>query len=72
MKHGNGTKIINMIKEEPSDSAVKMVKDRFYDSIDNYKKIAPNIAKKELNLMLMEIEKITGQKDFFKEILQNI
>ena len=64
-------KLINMIKDQTTDNAVKMVKDRFLNSIDNYKKIAPNIAKKELNLMLMEIEQNTGQKDFFKKILQS-
>ena len=65
-------KLINMIKDQSSENAIKMVRNRFLESIENYKIIAPNTAKNELNLMILKIEDDTGQKEFFNEILREI
>tara|TARA_B100000780_G_scaffold70314_1_gene46899 strand:+ start:1174 stop:2262 length:1089 start_codon:yes stop_codon:yes gene_type:complete len=65
-------KLIKMVQNTQSDIAIKEVQDKFFSAINGYKTVAPNMAKKELNMMLMEIERETMQKNFFKEILQNI
>lgn len=65
-------KLKNMIKDQPTEVAINNVKDKFFNSIDVYKKLAPNIASRELNLLLMEIEDAVKQKDFFKEIIRSI
>ena len=46
-------KLINMIKDQSSDFAIKACKDRFFNSIIGFKSTAPNLAKKELNLLLL-------------------
>ena len=65
-------KLIHMITGLSTEEAIKEVKIKFINSINNYKVVAPNIAKKELNLMIMEIEEDTNQKGFFNEILQEV
>jgi len=65
-------KLIKMVQSTAADKAVSVVQKKLFESIGNYRKIAPNIAKKELNMLLIKIEKETNQKNFFKEILQNI
>ena len=65
-------KLINMITGLSTKEVIKVVKIKFINSINNYKVVAPNIAKKELNLMILEIEKDTNQKEFFNEILQEV
>ena len=51
---------------------IAAVQKKLLESIGSYRNIAPNTAKKELNMLLLEIEKKTNQENFFKEILQNI
>ena len=65
-------KLINMIKDQSSDFAIKACKDRFFKSIIGFKSTAPNLAKKELNLLLLEIEAETKQINFHKEIIKDL
>lgn len=65
-------KLIHMITGLSTEEAIKVVKIKFINSINNYKIVAPNIAKQELNLMILEIEEDTNQKGFFNEILQEV
>ena len=65
-------KLINMIQGMSSQEAVERVRNKLLDSIENYKKIAPNLAKKELNMFLMKIEEETNQDGFFRDILREI
>jgi hypothetical protein len=65
-------KLIKMVKSMSTNDAIKAVQNKLFDSIKNYREIAPNTARKELNLLLMKIEEETDQKDFFKEILHGI
>ena len=41
-------------------------------SIKSFKAMAPTTAKKDLNLIILEVESETKQKDFFNEILKEI
>lgn len=63
-------KLINMITDMSKNEAIRTVQDKLIESIYNFRKIAPNAAKKELNILLMKIEKETNKKDFFKDILR--
>jgi hypothetical protein len=65
-------KLVNMIQGKSSDSAMMEVKSGLMNSISDYINIAPNIAKRELNLMLIEVERNTGESGFFTEILTSI
>ena len=65
-------KLINMIKGMSSKNAIENVRNKFLDAIENYKKTAPNLAKKELNMFLIKIEEETNQDGFFKDILREI
>lgn len=65
-------KLISMIQGESSDSATRAVKTGLLNSINEYKKLAPNAAKRELNLILLEIERVTEDRGFFNEILKSI
>ena len=65
-------KLINMINNMSVNEAIDSVQNKLLAAINKYKKIAPYIAKKELNILLIEIEKESHQKDFFKELLQKI
>ena len=65
-------KLIKMIENTHSETAISEVKNKLFGAIEIYKNTAPNIAKKELNIMLLRIEKETQQKDFFKEILRGV
>jgi hypothetical protein len=65
-------KLIKMVKSMDKDDAIAAVQKKLLESIGNYRNIAPNTAKKELNMLLLEIEKETNQDNFFKEILQSI
>jgi hypothetical protein len=65
-------KLIKMVQSMGKDDAIASVQQKLLESISSYRNIAPNTAKKELNMLLLEIEKETNQENFFKEILQNI
>tara|TARA_B100000575_G_C23068970_1_gene615639 strand:+ start:69 stop:1160 length:1092 start_codon:yes stop_codon:yes gene_type:complete len=49
-----------------------MVKDKFIDSINTFKEVAPNLAKKEVNLIIQEIAEETGQQDLLIEIIRDL
>ena len=65
-------KLIKMVQSQSMEDAVTVVQNKLFDSINSYKTIAPNTARKELNVLLMKIEEETNQKAFFKEVLQKI
>ena len=65
-------KLIKMVQSQSMEDAVTSVQNKLFDSIKSYKTIAPNTARKELNVLLLDIEEETNQKEFFKEILKNI
>ena len=51
-KFGNEMKdkLIKMVKSMPINDAITAVQNKLFESINSYKKIAPNTAKKELNI----------------------
>lgn len=65
-------KLINMIKDKSTNEAIKSCKERLLTSIKSFKAMAPTTAKKDLNLIILEVESETKQKDFFNEILKEI
>ncbi|MDC0071607.1 M48 family metallopeptidase [Gammaproteobacteria bacterium] len=66
-------KLKNMLRSFSSkDDVISNVKSKFVNSITDLKKIAPNLAKKEINLIIQEIAEDSGQKDLFKEIVIEI
>ncbi len=65
-------KLINMIKDKSTDEVINSCKEKLLTSIKSFKTMAPTKAKKDLNLIILEVESETNQKDFFNEILKEI
>lgn len=65
-------KLINMIKGQSTKAAINNVYKKLLLSLDNFRKVAPNKAKKEINTVLMTIEKETKNQGFFDEVNKNI
>lgn len=63
-------KLIKMLSSRSSDDAVNEVKSKLLQAINNFRIIAPNTSRKELNISLMEIGKETNQESFFNEVMQ--
>ena len=48
------------------------VKDKFVNSINILKEVAPNLAKREVNLIIQEIAEESGHQDLFAEVLREL
>tara|TARA_B100000989_G_C19491204_1_gene449901 strand:+ start:355 stop:1443 length:1089 start_codon:yes stop_codon:yes gene_type:complete len=61
-------KLIKMIENRSSNSVRNDVKEKLIQSIYKYRDIAPNKAKKDINMIFIKIEDETNQKGFLQEI----
>ena len=65
-------KLIKMIGSLTKEDAINEVQSKLIKAINNFKVVAPNASKKELNIYLMQIEEESGQTGIVKEIIKNI
>ena len=63
-------KLIKMVSNLSKDDAVKEVKSKLVNAINDFKVVAPNASKKELNVYLMQIEEESGQPGILDEVLK--
>ncbi len=61
-------KLINMLSSYSKAQAIQEVRNKLKNAINHLRKTAPNTAKKELNNLLMQIEKETSQKGLLNEV----
>ncbi len=62
------SKLITMLKSTSKEQAKELILDKLSESIKNFEKLAPNQAKKEINLMINAIEKQSSQSNLLMEI----
>ena len=65
-------KLIKMIGSLTKQDAINAVQSKLIKAINDFKLVAPNTSKKELNIYLMQIEKESGQVGILKEIIKNL
>jgi hypothetical protein len=65
-------KLVTMISEESTVAAIALVKEKFLLSATAYRLVAPNRASKDFNLMLLEVEKATGNDGLLNEVLREL
>ena len=65
-------KLIKMIENRSSKDVINDVYDKLLSAVNNFRKIAPNKAKKEINMIFIKIEDETSHKGFFDEINRDI
>lgn len=63
-------KLIKMVSNLSKDDAIKEVKSKLVNAINDFKVVAPNASKKELNVYLMQIEEESGQPGILDEVLK--
>ena len=61
-----------MIENRSSKDVINDVYDKLLSAVNNFRKIAPNKAKKEINMIFIKIEDETSHKGFFDEINRDI
>jgi len=57
---------------ESKTMAINEIREKLFFAINSYKETAPNNAKEEINIILIDIEKETNQKDIFSKIFKDI
>jgi len=65
-------KLIKMIKNRSSENVINDVYEKLISSAQNFRKVAPNQAKKEINMIFISIENETNSKGFFNNIIRDI
>ena len=65
-------KLIKMIQNRSSKNVINDVYKKLLSAVDNFRKVAPNKAKKEINMIFIKIEDETRHKGFFDEINRDI
>ncbi|MDG2229563.1 MAG: M48 family metallopeptidase [Gammaproteobacteria bacterium] len=61
-------KLITMLKSTSKEQAKELILDKLSESIENFKNLAPNQAKKEINLIINAIKKQLSQSNLLMEI----
>lgn len=65
-------KLLKMLRSLSKSNAKKMVAEKLKDAISRFRELAPEKAKRELNLIINEIEKGTSDKDLLSQIQRMI
>lgn len=65
-------KLIKMIGNLAREDAINEVRSKLIKAMNDFKVVAPNTSKKEINLYLMQIEEGSGQTGILNEIIKNI
>ena len=61
-----------MLKSTSKEQAKELILDKLRESIKNFESLAPNQAKKEINLIINAIEKQSSQSNLLMEIQRMI
>ena len=65
-------KLIKMIENRSSKDVINDVHDKLLSAISSFRRVAPHKAKKEINMILIQIEDETSHEGFFDEINKDI
>ena len=64
------SKLIKMVIRLSKDDAINEVRSKLVNAINDFKVVAPNTSKKELNVYLMQIEEESGQSGILNEVIK--